>query len=135
MQRRYWITYRGMIGGEVATKTVLLGRFDTQEYANEVAKARFGYFDVLKVRGETKFDAVQHAVIRFIIRTLRIATGAAVALLCYAFIMEPIPNIFEVPLASLTLGDIIGAVVRFGIGMAITCGAWFTAFGEAPKEA
>lgn len=135
MNRRFWVTYSHMVGGEVRTSTEFLGKFDTQGAAEAAYEARYSYFQERELRGEGALDAFWLSTKRFAIRSARVALGVVIGLISYGFILDPIPDVLGTPIAGLTLGMIIGAILRFVFGMAFMYAAWFTAFGDAPREA
>ena len=133
---RFLATYRRWDGTTTQTCTSSLGRCYDEASAASAAKQRYGGdgYELLTVRQETAFEAARHKVLRFVVRSLRIAAGVVLAFFAYVWLSGATPDIGDVPLSQLTVNIILTRLFHVGliIGSAALC--WFIAFGDAPKE-
>lgn len=131
---RYFVTYRHRDSGETTTR--VFGRFSDRSLAERIASARFdaSEYEVLDVRPETRIEAANHQVSRFITRTLRIVLGSSLALLSWHFIFRD-ARMGDVPLGRITLNMLAAFGFHALLMLAALVFCWDIAFGEGPRNA
>ena len=136
MNPRFFVTYRDCNTGEEYSPANSIGRFHDSADAEKSARERydaFGY-EVVSVRPETRYEAAEYKVIRFVIRSIRITVAIVIGVFSYTWLEGPGASIGDKPLNSLTINMLFSGLfhIAAGIGLAYFC--WILAFGEGPKE-
>lgn len=70
---------------------------------------------------------------RTAIRSARVLAGLALVAASY-WVAEPISEITTKPIATLSLADLAGLVVRSLVALWLLAGGWWSAFGEGPSR-
>ena len=133
---RYFVVYKTVVGGIAETRGERIGLFANAGDAERMARAIFerAGTEVISVKPESRFQAVSHAVFRFIIRSIRVLIGAVIAIVAWALLYGNNTGVGDSPFSQLTISMLFGALLKFVLAMGIAWICWAIAFGPAPEE-
>ena len=136
MNPRYFVTYKNSETGQEHTPSDSLGRFHDSLTAERRARERYdGFgFEVVSVRPETRYEAAEYKVTRFVVRSVRIAVALVIGFFAYAWLDNSGTSIGDTPLNSLTINMLLSGLFRIAAGIGAAWFCWTLAFGEGPQE-
>ena len=137
MNPRYFATYKNLKSGQSEPIEVSFGRFYDSEAADYRAKEAYdveGYGELISVRPETATEARMYRVSRFLIRAVRVACGAGLALFAFAWLHDSGGGIGDVPFSSLTLNMVLSSLFKIALYIGAACLCWYIAFGDGPDH-
>ena len=135
MESRYIVTRWSWSDGETLKTTHAFGRYRSLDEAETAAKSKFAEYgpERLSVRPESRTEAALFAFARVIVRSLRIISGAALAIVAWSIADLEHNHIGNVPFAELTIDAVLRGVLRAGLLFGALWGGWTLAFGDGPK--
>lgn len=130
---RYWVTLKVFREGQVAEERALLGRYATQEAAENAASDYYWNKEVVGVAPEPRLASAYRKLARIAIRSLRVATATVIAVVVYSWVTSG-PDTSSIPIGQLTGGMIGGNILRALVGVGALWACIELAFGQAPKD-
>lgn len=133
--RRYFVVFKRLTGSTVETCGKRIGWYANFEDANRQAQKRFSApgITIVEVKPESRFQLFAYAVERFVIRSLRIAAGVAVAIVGWTLLFDSSHSIANIPIGQMTLGMLVTALFKGIVAVIGGFACWALAFGEGTQ--